>query len=63
LFRAIAFSVQWFGCRTFKRGAALVRMAYSTIQIECYSFQKKLSFVVAICCVIVVQDLQAGQSI
>jgi len=47
-----AFSVQCFGCRTFKCGVALAHVTYSTIQIKCESFQNKVSFVVAMCCVI-----------
>jgi len=36
----LAFSVKWFGCRTFKHGVALVHVTYCTIQIKCSSVQK-----------------------
>ena len=31
----LAFFVRWFGCRTFKRGVALVHVTYCIIQINC----------------------------
>jgi len=39
----LAFSVKWFGCRTFKRVVARVHATYCTIQIKCGSVQKNCS--------------------
>jgi len=59
----LAFSVNWFGCRTLKCGVALVYLTYSTIQNRCGSVKKKFVRCCSMSCVFFLQDLQFGQPV
>jgi len=58
----LAFSVEWFDCRTCKRGVAHVHTADCSTQIKCGSVQKIVVRSYNMSCDFL-QDLQFGQPI